>query len=407
MIIKPLSLARLKQLYLELFLNKTDKVSDVSDNSVLNATAYGIAKIAQKALKDGAIIESQIMPDSASGEYLDSAARLFSSITRKSASQSSTYLRVIAEPGTFYDKTSISFTNYNGITFTADEDLTVDENGFGYIKVRSQDSGIKTIVPPNTVITINSAPVGHIAVTNEYIPQGGADFESDELFRKRLKQHHNIVSRYTEEYYAQTFQQFNEDVLRIITLGVDNDGKKTLGVVTQNGIHLSSTELDELLEFSTPYFSIRDINRFGDTIGIKLVNVDWHYIGQPTGDPSEVGVDFRVQLWDNFDPDEVRKNIQIRMTKYLDFRYWEKGKKVEWDNLLEIVKKTKGVRYVADAFFNPKTDEQVPATKLPRVRKFIMRDLNGNIISDNSGILGGETFYPETPLYFQNTIRNE
>ena len=407
MIIRPLSLARLKQLYLELFLNKTDKVSDISDNSVLNATGFGVAKVAQKALKDIAVVESQIMPDSASGEYLDSAARLFSSITRKSASQSSTFLRLIAEPGTFYDKTTISFTNYNGITFTADENVTIDENGFGYIKVRSQDSGLKTNVTPNSIITINGAPTGHIAVTNEYIPQGGTDSESDELLRRRLKQHHNIVARYTEDYYAQIFQQFNENVLRVITLGTDNDGKKALGVVTQNGITLTESELEELLDFSTPYFSIRDINRFGDIIGIKLVNVEWYYVGQPTGDPSETGIDFRVQLWDNYDPDDIRKKIQIKMTKYLDFRYWKKGRKVEWDDLLEIVKKTEGVRYVSDGNFNPRVDEQVPATKLPRVRKFIMRDLNGNIISDNSGILGGETFYPETPLYFQNTIRNE
>ena len=42
----------LKNLFIEIFFNKTDKVSDISDNSVVNATAFGIAKIAQKALKD-------------------------------------------------------------------------------------------------------------------------------------------------------------------------------------------------------------------------------------------------------------------------------------------------------------------------------------------------------------------
>ncbi|MCK9544422.1 MAG: baseplate J/gp47 family protein [Novosphingobium sp.] len=394
MITKPLSISRLKQLWLEFFLNKTDKVSDISDNSVLNATAYANSVIAQKAMKDISVVESQIMPDSANGEYLDNAVSLFGSITRKGASQSSTSLRLIADPSTFYDKTLVSFTSSNGVVFVPDEDVTIDENGVGYIKVRSQDSGIKTNVSPNSIINVNSAPTGHIAVTNEYIPQGGADSESDELLRKRLKKHQNIISRYTEEYYSQVFQEYNDNILKIITFGVDNDGKKTLGVVTQNGITLSESELDELLDNTKQYFSFRDINRFGDTIGIKLVNVGWHYVNMPTDNPSETGVDFRVQLWEGFNPDDVRKDIQIRMTKYLDFRYWKRGSKVEWDNLLQIVKETKGVRYVSDGYFRPNRDEKVSVMKLPRIKKFVMRDLSGNIISDNQGVL--------TPIFYPN-----
>ena len=49
----------LKNLWVETFLNKTDKVTDITDNSVLNGVAYGTAKVAQKALKDIAIVEAQ------------------------------------------------------------------------------------------------------------------------------------------------------------------------------------------------------------------------------------------------------------------------------------------------------------------------------------------------------------
>ena len=41
MITKITSVDELKQIWLEIFLNKTDKVSDVSDESVLNGIAYG------------------------------------------------------------------------------------------------------------------------------------------------------------------------------------------------------------------------------------------------------------------------------------------------------------------------------------------------------------------------------
>ena len=52
MLTKILSRAKLKQLFLELFINKTDKATDVSDNSTTNAVAYGVATVAQKCIKD-------------------------------------------------------------------------------------------------------------------------------------------------------------------------------------------------------------------------------------------------------------------------------------------------------------------------------------------------------------------
>ena len=59
----------LKNLWVETFLNKTDKVSDITDNSVLNAAAYATAKVAQKAIKDVAIVEAQIFPETAASEF--------------------------------------------------------------------------------------------------------------------------------------------------------------------------------------------------------------------------------------------------------------------------------------------------------------------------------------------------
>lgn len=387
MITKILSRSKLKQLFLELFLNKTDKVSDVSDNSVTNAVAYGVSVVGQKCLKDIAIVESQIFPDSAVGSYLDSAAELFGVPSRRGVLQSSTFLRVIADPGTFYDKTSVTFNNYNGIRFIPEEDLTVGSLGFGYIKVRSESSGAYTNVEPNSIIIVANQPVGHIAVTNEYMAIGGRDVESDEEFRKRIKKHNNIIAKYTLDYYTEILRQFNDNILRVLNLGNDNDGKRSIGIVTQNGISLQSAELDDLLNQSKSYFGITDINRFGDTIGIKFVNVAWHYVGDPDGDGSGTGVDFRVQLWEGFSPDDVRKNIQINLTKYLDFRRWEYERKVEWDDLLQIVKDTEGVRYVPDKFFYPNNDEFPVANKLPRIKKFVMRDLLGNVIADSNNVL--------------------
>jgi len=396
MITKILSRSKLKQLWLELFLNKTDKASDVSDNSVTNAIAFGSSVVAQKCMKDIAVVESQIFPDSAVGSDLDNAAALFGVPSRRGATQSSTYLRIVADPGTFYDKTSVSFVNYNGIRFIPEDDLTIGSLGFDYLKVQSEGVGVKTNADPNSIVTINNEPTGHIAVTNEYMAVGGSDAESDELLRQRIKRHNNIISRYTLDYYTTIFQQFNPNVLRVLNLGNDNDGKRVLAIVTVNGIDLLEPDLSSLLENSKKYFSITDLNRFGDVIGVKLVNAGWYIVGDPLDDNSGTGVDFRVQLWEGYNVDDIRKRIQINLSKYLDFRYWEYGKKVEWDDLLQVVKDTEGVRYVPDGFFYPSSDEQPPVNKLPRIKKFIMRNLQGDIIGDSNNVL--------SPIFYPNNI---
>ena len=74
MITEITAVEELKQIFLEIFLNKTDKVSDVSDESVLNGIAYGCGKLAQRTLTNQAIIEGHIFPDTAYGEYIDNLA---------------------------------------------------------------------------------------------------------------------------------------------------------------------------------------------------------------------------------------------------------------------------------------------------------------------------------------------
>ena len=60
---------------------------------------------------------------------------------------------------------------------------------------------------------------------------------------------------------------------------------------------------------------------------------------------------------------------------------------------LEIVKNTEGVRYVASEWFKPSVDEPVSDFMLPRIKKFIMRDLEGNVMFDESKEFS-PVFYP-------------
>lgn len=383
------TITNLKNLFIEMFLDKTAKVSNVADGSVVNATAFGVAKVAQKAMKDIAIKEAQIFPDTATGAYLDKAAALYGVSPRKGALGSSTYIRVSANPGTVYD-TSVTFVNKNGIRFQVDEALTVGESGYGYVKVRSVNAGYSTNVPPNSITNVSPQPQGHIECTNEYYAIGGRDSEDDETFRIRIKNNLNILSKNTIEYWTQTLSNIDDRVLKVMSAGLDEKGIYNLYVVSQNGIFFTEEELDTLLESAQGYFGISELNIEGKVVGIGIKNIDWFYVG------SERGLDFRVQLQPDYDVSTVRQNIQVNLTKYLDFRFWTPGKIVEWDDLLDIVKKTDGVKYVPDEYFFPYYDQQVPANQLPRIRGFVMRDQDGNILYDSDSNLS-PLFYPSEP----------
>jgi len=383
MITKIQTLEQIKALFLEILINKTDKLSDISDNSILNATAYGVSKVTQKALKDIAIIESHIFPDSAYGVYLDNAAVLFGVPARFGESGSSTFIRLVAEPGTQYIAGVNNFSNYNGIQFELIEDVLIGDLGWEYAAIRSIGTGKITNVEPNSIINISPVPVGHIGCANEYQSIGGRDDESDELLRLRIKKHLNILSRGTLDYLTEIFREYNDNVLLVKYLGINEVGKRELAVVLQNGQSLTDQELDDLLDFSKEMLPISDLNVWGDSIGIQLVNITWEYID----------IDFRVQISSSYDVESVRKNIQTNLTKYVDFRFWDINKKVEWDDLLGIVKGTEGVKYVSDKTFLPQVDKTVPISKLPRIRGFIMRNLEGSVISDNNNNLL-PIFYP-------------
>ena len=394
MITKITPVEELKQIFLEIFLNKTDKVSDVSDDSVLNAIAYGNAKLTQRTLTNQAIIEGHIFPDSAYGEYLDNLASIRGVAPRFGAVGSTTYVRVTADEGTSYIAGIHTFTSTSGIVFDLEESGVVGINGYAYLKVRSQQSGLNTNVDALSINKVSPIPQGHISVINEYAATGGSDQESDTLFRERIKTNMNQMSRTTLSYLEQVFMKINPRVLRLHKGGIDSDGKFNLIVVSVNGQNFTTAEFDEILSKSEEYLSLSELLREGSDFALKLNNVDW----------LPVDIEFRADIDPAYDIDSVRRNIQIQMNKLFDYRFWKYGDKIEWENMLYAAKNVEGVRYVPDTHFYPQADINVPKYRLPRIRGFIMRDLDGNIIEDNNGVLS-DVFYPnEEDRSYQESV---
>lgn len=395
MITRVSTINELKQLFTEILINKSGgKVTKISDESVLNGVAYGVAKIAQKALKDVALVESHLFPDYAYGQHLDDIANKQGVGGRLGPSKSSTYIRLVGDPGTVYDKNTHTFIG-NGKTFELSSNVTIGSEGYVYAHVQSTALGKITNVPALTINTVTPVPTGHAFVTNEYEARGGRDVEDDTSFRIRIKQNSNIVAKDTLNYILQVFLKFNSDILRVHCHGVNDQNQAILSITTQNATLLSDDELKDLLYQSKKYLSLLDYNSLTDTsINVVLQNIEFQ--------PQDIS--FRCELIQNSLADQTRKEIQIEMSKYLDFRFWKSGQKIEWDNLLQIVKDHPNVKYVVDSFFYPNNDVEVDITKLPRIRGFVMLDLDGNLIIDNSNVLN-PIFYPnEIDFKFQSTI---
>lgn len=395
MITKLLTIEKLKEIFGEILINKTDLVTKVTDGSAVNAIAYGIAKNHQKILTDIAVLESYLFPDSGFDKTLDGYARLNGISQRFGARQSSTYVYVSADPGTVYTPGIQTFTSNAGVIFDVEQSYIVSQFGYGYVKLRSQSIGSSTNVAALTITQITNPPVGHKYCINEYGAQYGSDSESDDEFRKRSKEGVDLISKGTISMLEQVFMKINENVLKIYYSGLDINSRIIISILTENGTDLSDDDLNDILIRGEKFFSLTEMRPVSfKGYGITLQNIGF----QP------IDCSMRVELDSSFNPDDVRKDIQIRLNKYIDYRYWKTGQKVEWDNMLDIVKHTNGVRYVNDSFFFPNNDVEIGDFNLPRMRGFQMLDLSGKIIVDFQNALN-PIYYPnEIDYKFQATI---
>lgn len=386
MLTKITPIEELKEIFVESVLNHTSEVTLITDGSVLNGISFGVAKLGQKTLKDIAVIEAHLFADSAYGVQLDNYAQLNGISPRLTQAQSSCYILLKGTAGTVYTAGVHTFKGNNGTIFDLENNTTIPVFGYTYAKIRSQISGIETNVDALSINIVTPIPVGHDYCINEYAATGGRDDEDDETFRQRIKDEINSLARHTISYLEQIFIKINSNVLRVFNYGFNQNNEVILAIATVNGVDLTAPELDDLLIRGEQYFSLAEMrpNNGINNVGVELRNIDWY----------PIDISFRVDIDGSYNVDTVRKNIQIGFNKELDYRFWDWTKRVEWDNLLQIVKNTDGVRYVLDSYFFPQADITIPTNKLPRIRGFQMLDLNGGIIVNLAGTLN--------PIYFPN-----
>lgn len=395
-LIDVITLEEIKEIQAKILFSRTDKVTKISDGSVLNGILFGTSKTAQKALKDIVLVQSHFFPKTSYGQYLDNiAVELLGVAPRFGPSKSSTYIRVHASNGTIYTAGSQKVTGSHGIVFNLVENVTIGVHGFAYIKVESNTSGENTNVDALTLDTMINAPANHEYVINDFKAIGGRDIENDETFRQRLLNAYNIAATGTIKKLEQIFLSINSNVLRLFNQGTDGNGKLLFSVASQNGSNFSASDFDDLLVNSERFLNSTELRPNGlGQINIVLQNISWY----------NVDISLRAKIKTGFNPDEIRKNMQVRMSSLIDYRVWRVGQKVEWDDLLFVAKNTEGVDYVLDPYFVPSTDILIPLDQLPRIRGFELRDLNGNILSNATGSLSPVFFPASLDFNFIQTV---
>lgn len=370
------------------FFNKTNKVTKITKNSVLSGFSYANAKIAQKAFKDIAVATSVLDPDFSYGTQLDKTAQIWGVKPRQGESGSSVYIRLFATPGTQYFRNQNLFTTRDGLQFRLESDYTMGPMGFDYVKLDSLDTGLRTNIEPLSINNVLLAPVGHQYATNDFYGFGGTDIETDFVFRERIKKSYNRLATNTIEFLTQVLIDVDNTVLRIYPQGLNAQGKYQMAILAVNGTSYSSEQLSLFESSIQKYLSLYDLKPDGiETRSVKFTNVTWF----------PIDVDFRISITPGQE-DIVRKRIQTSLFSLVDYRFWKEGNKVEWDDMLQIAKNQKDVIYVPDNLFLPNADIIVPFGQLPRLRNFVMRDLDGNIIEDLIGNLN--------PIYYPNS-KNE
>lgn len=368
----------IKNQFVQVVLNHTNKISKISDNSVLNGISYGIASIAQKLMKDTALLESELFPEYAYGQYLDKIAQRTGVSPRQSYLGSSVWLRLVGVPGTSYNP-STTFSTPDGIVFNISETVTVPDAGFCYVKAQSASTGSQTNVKANSITQVSGAPSGHLYVINEVPAIGGVDIEDDKALLSRISQNFNNFAFDTLSKLRMVLTILNPLILDVKKLGIDSStGRIKLGVVTVNGTQLTEDELKNLSERLLDYLSLSDLSISNTTSHQSLVELQMV-------ETVDLVVDFRVDLAD-VDLDLFRSKALIEITKLFDYRNWKPGSSVNWSDIFYIVKSQGGIKSLPSEYFYlgqgdtalESVDITIPQTMLPSLKGFIIRDLEGN-----------------------------
>lgn len=184
--------------------SRTD-LSDISDGSVLKHILAAAARQDDEQYYQMSLLKKLFSLDDATGDDLDARAAEIQpgTVTRTAASKSSGNVRFsrTGTAGTVTIPVGTQVKTTDGITVetTVAGQITAGNTDSGLIAAVAVLAGASGNVASGTLIKFVSKPSGVDSVTNPTAFQNGADKESDDAFRNRIKTYVSSLSRCTLE----------------------------------------------------------------------------------------------------------------------------------------------------------------------------------------------------------------
>ena len=304
-----------------------------------------------------------MLVDTATGTDLDALGVERGGLTRGVASGSSAPVVLQGTPGAEVPSgtqlgsvSGIVYTTQNAVTIGTANPLLLGESGSlslgDTVMVQSTTAGQSTNVPAYTINSLISSVSGIDAVFNPIAATGGADAESDELFRARIKARPALSAQGTAaflEALAQAEPTLGAQVLRATVVRTDG---ATVYLVRNTGAPFTvggGGELETISNYMQP--------RLKAIFGLTTANLTF----------AAVDVQSTVDLNPGYTMQEAFVEVSDAIANYIDWQTWTVGANVDLATLLARVADAASVRSVDEAGFIPAADVQVGGAQIPRL----------------------------------------
>lgn len=261
--------------------------------------------------------------------------------------------------------TPLQLSTFGGLTFQAVEDVTLRPTSSlgttlrGIVQVRSLGTGFAQNVAANSIRNIvNPAviPLVTAQATNPAASQGGADQESDPVFRSRIMTLYAGLNQGTAAFYEAQVRTINPSVVRIFLARGPSLNEVLVYCLTSDGSALDPSEKLDLQEGLAAVVPVQTRVTIRDML---LQPIDVSFTTSLSGGATVTSV-----------ADELANSYR----QLLDWSTWPYNTAVQADDLLRIASATNGVNSLNLSTFSPLQDVEMPAATLPRVGTITVQD---------------------------------
>lgn len=261
--------------------------------------------------------------------------------------------------------TPLQVTTPSGVTFEATEVVTLlpkcagSSELRGVVRARSQSTGVSQNVPAysvRSVVNPQVVPLVTPSVTNPAASQGGADAESDAIYRNRIVTLFAGLNQGTAQFYDAQVRVINPNVSRIYLARGPRIGEVLVYCLRDDGSPLTTQEKNTIASGLAQVVPVQTTVTVRDMV---LQNIN---------------VSFTTTMVAGATIDNIANALAEVYREYLNWLTWSFERSVQSDDLLRLASAIPGVDSLSVSSFLPATDVTLAPGTLPRVGTIVVTD---------------------------------